>query len=209
MFNVVTQKLKLIYTSLKKQNDIGFSNEVGFTTSELSNIKLSSIESYAEMVASFADNSTPDLISNGRVEHAKILINNLFSHTQEKICIFSSELISEIYESKEVLNHAKELLASGKKIEILLQDVNDISELNDHKFIALCREHEDSCEFKIVNEADRGIESHMVVMDKKGFRFCPNKKIKEAIGSFNNPEISSHLFREFQILFRRAVPLCN
>ena len=85
------------------------------------------MKKYNEMVRDYADRKCEDLIPNSGIEHAEVLIKNLFSHAENEVRILTGSLNARVYGTSEVLKSVDEFLHSGsnKKIKILLQDVDD------------------------------------------------------------------------------------
>lgn len=161
---------------------------------------------YREMVRKYADNQVREIIPNGGLEHARVLIANLFSHAQGTVRIFSSKLHQGIYKDFEILASGKKFLSGGKdrRLEILFQEVSDITEVQDHPFVGLCKAFSGQCDLRGVAESDKHRATHFVIMDEVGFRFCPDKAATAAIGTFNHPEVAENLVKQFTIMFNRA-----
>lgn len=169
------------------------------------------ISRYAQIIKEYADEESEEIIPNGGIHQAAALIDNLFSHAKQSMKIFSSRLHPGIYESEEVLASAKLFFKNkdGRKAQILLQDTDELSDLGERKFLKLCRDFSDQCEFKKVGQIDKNEKSHFVIMDNTGFRFCPDKELTAAIASFNNPKIVTNLGKQFDIIFSRGVHLSS
>ena len=162
-------------------------------------------QTYRDYIYECAMKKTSDIISNGSLVHAKILIGAFFLCAHDTIKIFSSKLIADIYEDEEVLKNAELFLAKNKKIEILLQDIDEQNNsIDKHKFIKINNNLPRQCEIKTVSQKDKKITSHFVLMDKVGFRFCPNKTEPRAIASFNQPEVAENLIEQFDKLYERG-----
>ena len=167
------------------------------------------ISRYAQIIKEYADKEAEEIIPNGGIHQAAALIDNLFSHAKQSMKIFSSRLHQGIYESEEVLASAKLFFKNkdSKKVQILLQDTDELSDLGEHKFLKLCRDFSDQCEFKKACQKDKIEKSHFVIMDNIGFRFCPDKNLIAAIACFNNHTIATNLGKQFDIIFRRGIHL--
>ena len=164
---------------------------------------------YKDYVYECGLNNKTEIISNGNLGHAAILIAAFFLYAKDIIKIFSSKLIENIYEDEELLKNAENFLQKGRKVEILLQETNDQNKdtIKNHKFIKLCEKFSKQCTVKTTSEKDEGIKSHFVIMDKKGFRFCSDKTEPTAIASFNQTEIVENLISQFNKLYKRAYQL--
>lgn len=178
----------------------------------------SEIESYSKYVKRLAESKSDVLISNGMLEHARILVCNLLLHAEEKIRIFSSNLAPRIYDDDSTIEALHSFLSKkGTTLEILLQDgesFKSVERLEERRFLKTCRdanlENESvvRCEIKLVaSESDSEIKQHFVIMDSQGYRFCPDKDIPIAIAQFNCPTTASNLIKQFNTLFARSILL--
>lgn len=168
-------------------------------------------ETYREYVNKCADNRYDDIIPNSNLDHAKILIATFFSHSENIIRIFSSRLHADIYEYNELVKNVHHFLQNdeSRKIEILLQEIDEanMNKLDSHHFIEICKEFPQQCELRRVAEIDKNIATHFVIMDKIGFRFCPDREGTSAFASFNQPKAATNLVNQFKLLFNRAISL--
>ncbi|MEP6878809.1 MAG: hypothetical protein ABI865_08150 [Nitrosospira sp.] len=173
------------------------------------------LEIYSNFVSQLAQNKSEVLISNGMLDHARILIANLIFYAGKKVQIFTTNLRPEIYEHYSTVNALKAFLSKENTvIQILLQDraILDSPEiLKDHELIKECMSELPSgtkCEIRVVSDAeDAQIKEHFVIMDSEGYRFCPDKKEPVAIATFRSPIAALNLTRQFDILFDRSTPI--
>lgn len=161
---------------------------------------------YDLYVTKLADSQSSELISNGQIEHAQSLIRNLFSHAEQEVRIFTSNLLPAIYCDTRVVEAATTFLAkTGAKLNILIQNGDRVD--RSMPFFKLCSGNSELCEMKeVAIDADKAIQQHMIVMDATGYRFCADadKDKNEAIASFNDQETAKNLAEQFDILFNRA-----
>ena len=83
----------------------------------------------------------------------------------------------------------------------------NMNKLDSHHFIEICKEFPQQCELRGVAEIDKNIATHFVIMDKIGFRFCPDREGTSAFASFNQPKAATNLVNQFKLLFNRAISL--
>ena len=107
--------------------------------STLKEFKKEIFENYKEYVKEKAKKKDAEIFPNGTVEHAKVVIENLFEIAQRKINIFSGQL-ADVYESDVILENIKKFLEkSNSELKILLQDVEKNSKkLKKNAFVKLC-----------------------------------------------------------------------
>lgn len=171
------------------------------------------MENYRKLVKKLADEGSSDLIPNGGVEHAEVLIENIFYHAKNTVRVFTGRLNARVYGAKDIVDNAKEFLQLDKnnKLQILIQEYSDddLKQFASHNLITMCKEQfDDMCEIKAVNDADdKNVDSHFVVMDEIGYRFEPNKEKPTAIGCFNDAEKAKILNQMFDKMFERGKDL--
>ncbi|MCK4841943.1 MAG: hypothetical protein KAT04_08675 [Methylococcales bacterium] len=167
------------------------------------------MKEYNKMVRDFADQKSEDLIPNSGIEHAEVLIKNLFSHASNEVRILTGSLNARVYGTREVLASVDEFLHSGgnKKIKILLQDVDDnaYDYIKSHPLYLRCKElGESMCEIKFSKDNKDKLQSHFVVIDNNGYRIEPDKSEPIGIGCFNDEETSKKLVDKFDYLFNKG-----
>lgn len=164
------------------------------------------MDKYRQMVKRNADFKSKDLIPNGGVEHAEVLIENIFSHANNTVRVFSGCLNGRVYGSDSVTTEAAAFLKnSDNQLMILLQDIEDWAELDNNELVKICdRDNSGRCIIKKVVPEDKDIESHFVVMDDRGYRIEPDKSKPTGIGCFNDTELATKLNQRFDEMFKRA-----
>ena len=173
----------------------------------------SEIESYNNYVLSLAQSDSDALISNGLQDHARILVTTLISHAKEQVRMFAALANPSIYEHRSTIDALQTFLnTKDTKLQILLQNCgrfNSLESLRSNEFLALCSEHLESgkCEIRRASLEDSDTPEHFLIMDSKGYRFCPNKGVPTAIATFNRPSVASNLVKQFNNLFSRSLPL--
>jgi len=169
------------------------------------------MDDYRKMVKKLADAKSSQLIPNGGTDHAEVLIENIFSHANDIVRIFSGELNARVYGSAPVLAKAKAFLKSGtgKKIKILIQEMNISNSNKDyliaHDLIKTCKEvNPDACEIKFASGDDKEIGSHFVIMDNQGYRLEPDRKKPTGVGCFNDKGRATALSVFYDKMFDRG-----
>ncbi len=163
-------------------------------------------ESYKEVVGEKAKNKDKEIVSNGSVAHAQVVIENLFLHAKKQINIFSGQL-ANVYESDAILANVGEFLKkNNSKLKILLQDTEKGGKkIRENAFIKLCKEFpKGKCEIKIATEYDKKRKNHFITVDSRAYRFEPNKKEKKAIACFNDKDFTGRIDEVFKKIFSRA-----
>lgn len=165
------------------------------------------MDNYRKHVKKLADESSSELIANGGTEHAEVLIENIFEHAGNAVRVFSGELNARVYGSSGIVENAKEFLQSGAdhKLSILIQNKEVLSSLEKHDLIKMCIElNTDMCEIRVVNEADKDVGHHFVVMDEVGYRFEPDREKPTAVACFYDVDNAKLLVSSFDNMFSRG-----
>lgn len=177
------------------------------------------MNNYRELVERLAKTNSSERIPNATIDHATVLIENLFAHAHEKVRILSGQLNKDVYGASEILGKARTFLRGecgvsneGKKrLEILLQEPQ--LDIGENPLVRMCKEEPEFsniCEVKCISDAkDREISCHFIVADGKAWRFEPDKRTPAAIACFNEPEIGKQLDEMFDVLFGRGTPLTS
>ena len=86
----------------------------------------SCFEEYKKAVKESAENKSEDLIPNGGVEHAQVVIENLFNIARKNINIFSGQLNHKVYAVDNIVSSIDRFFNKTKgTLRILLQE-NDV-----------------------------------------------------------------------------------
>lgn len=145
-----------------------------------------------------------NLLPNGSIDHASALIENLLSHAESRVRIFTGKLNPEVYGRENIVDAISIFLKNpDARIEILTQDGLDDSVEN--PFIVVCQNKKNQCAIKNVSESDKLLEGHFVVVDDKAYRFESNKNKLSAVACFNNKNIALKLVDAFENMFDRGV----
>lgn len=174
---------------------------------------------YQSYVDNLAVTGSTELIPNGLPDHARVIIGTIFKHAKKEVCMLSDSLREDIYGHNSVLDSLEKFLSSDKdrKVKIILQGDEDIfgkdtlDELKqERKFIEVCSKYASQVDIrKSTKKIDKRMSKHFTVMDRTGYRYCPDKTVTEAIACFNDSSTASHLRNQFEILFNRSNELNN
>ncbi len=165
---------------------------------------------YYEKVKQLADNSSTELISNGDIKHAIILIHQLLIRAQQKVRILTTCLDEKIYNNIRLVEAVKQIVNKNVEIEILIQKPNLISQSNE--FLNICKSYT-NCKLRIANNPnDPDLISHYITMDEKAYRFCSDSNKQHdpadgsvsAIASFGRPELVKRINSWFDKKFHES-----
>lgn len=162
------------------------------------------MEQYRKFVKKRAEEKSAELIPNGGIEHAEVLVNNLFKCAKDTVRVFTGSLNQNVYATASVLDNARKFLSEPHRhLEILIQNEGDVSESN--QLITLCNDNKLSqCTIKYVSTEDTSVSSHFVVADDFAYRLEPDRARYSAVACFNDKSTSSKLSNFFEVMFNRA-----
>ncbi len=160
---------------------------------------------YIKKMEEKARTGSSDIIPNGTIEHASVLIACLFSYAKKKINIFTGHLNPEVYASNEVMKSIKNVLNRKIKMEVLVQDSILLSEEN--KFLKFLKDKEEIFKIKEIDQKDRVRKNHFITIDDSAFRFEPDKNKPLGLGCFNSPDFVTQLNERFVEMFGRGKEL--
>lgn len=171
------------------------------------------MKNYEDMVEALAKSGSPDVIDNSSAEHAAILIKNMFNYATVCVDLFSGCLTKSVYERQDIKDAGRSFIARGGKVRILVQDENSDEFLKDHEFIrsvkSACDDGKDGnfTVSKLSPAIGKDIKAHFLVMDKRAYRYEPDKLKHEAVACFNNPDIALSLSGLFDALILSSSPV--
>jgi hypothetical protein len=156
---------------------------------------------YRKRVAALAAARTGEPISNGSVDHAAIIIEQMFKSAERQVSILSGSLNARVYGRDEIVDQAKFFLAqSNHRLRILLES-DDVMLFRDHPLFERMRTN-DNIEVGIVPAAMRDKYTyHFMVMDDDSYRYEPTKNAPTAVAAFGDRETTSNLSNIFTILW--------
>lgn len=143
---------------------------------------------FEKLVKKYYDNNSNEQISNGSMEHAKILVGYLFLYAKEKsknVKIITGTLEKDFYNLftpsiKDILNN--------NKVSIISENTCVDSDFK--------RAIEDSSNGSII-ENNKNSLPHFILVGNAAYRLETDDNIKLAIASFNRPNIGKFLLEIF------------
>jgi hypothetical protein len=166
-------------------------------------------EAYVAIVRRLAEKRDPEIISNSSIEHAAVLIGEMFRCGSRQANIFSGSLKPALYARDEILNSIGSFLAFKEaKIRILLQDI-DAGTNHAHIFLnqietRLGSAVISSIEIKEAGEFAKRQTFHFATIGDSAFRFESDQTKHEAFASFGQPEQVKKLNHVFDTFWAKA-----
>lgn len=138
---------------------------------------------------------------NGSTSHAAIVVERMLSRAQERVSIMTRYLDPLVYSDPMTLRAAIEFLRGGKKIRVLVDQVEKDGERNEFGNLYA----EGDIEVRQVPEPLReSIAINFSVMDNKGFRLEKDESGATAVVSFGNDEVTDRLLVLFDKVWAQS-----
>lgn len=141
-------------------------------------------------------------IYNATVEHASVVIENLFANANRTVDILSGTFNARVYGRTTVVEEAKLFLASstGNRLRIILEE-DSPHERSIHPFFKVCSEWP-NVELRIASRRVRDLYGfHFVLMDDDCYRFESDKTKSSAIAAFGHKEGAQNLQGIYEYLW--------
>ncbi len=146
-------------------------------------------------------------IYNGSLEHAEVLVEQLFASANSQVSVFTGKLNPRVFASRRVLEKVGEFLGkAGCKVRILIDDPDAVDWL-DHGFVRHFRQSDDLTFKRLDEDVSSKINFHFIVADDDCYRFESDKHKPEAIASFGDKVGGERLSGVFQELWNEAIAL--
>lgn len=187
---------------------------------------LDSLDYYSLLDAAL-ENKTDAVLSNGRPEHARFIIQRFLEHAKGTVRLFTGQLKRtfngvQIYEDKTIRKVAKEFLGrEGTRLAILLQNDIDVEEgeAENHPLVKdileAAQRHELKGTLEIRKASDNDVEwlctsdfpYHWMVMDEEAYRLETECEQAKASVNFGDPKMAEALAKLFDRIFANGRPM--
>ncbi|CAB5496876.1 hypothetical protein [Bathymodiolus thermophilus thioautotrophic gill symbiont] len=163
---------------------------------------------YFKLVEECASKKMDVKISNGKIEHAQILLQAMLRHGKNSVNMFAGTLNKKLYASLEFRISVKiyHLISNGK-LNFIIQDINN---LQNHPLYVLVKSIDprfDKIKFFIVkkdSEASK-YKNHFSTMDDLAYRNEIDDEGVSAIANFNDKETNKEFRQKFNIFMEQSV----
>lgn len=141
-------------------------------------------------------------VYNGSLEHATIIVEEMFAHAKDEVKLFTGRLNADVYGVPPVIGRAREFLAEpNHKARILIEEQVDEERLRRHPFI-LGMSRFDNLEVRCLRAGEYDPSFHMMLVDDHSYRFEPDKNQPEAVATFGDRDTTGHLDGLFEQLWK-------
>ena len=131
--------------------------------------------------------SSSRYFSNGKPEHARMILESFLRHAQTKVNLLCKNLNSDVFNTNSLKNALNDALMRNIEVNILYQD--DISSLQtDLKDFVSKGLH-----LNQANGFGTGMNINFATFDGQGFRLEPNRNEPKAKACLNDPKQAQNL----------------
>lgn len=156
---------------------------------------------YEELVERLLKDGSAEVISNGQREHAAALFKVFLRNANSDVRIFCYDLNKAVFDDAAVLREAADAVKRGVCLQIVMQS----TPLPDSKFVAWAEKSRSAGGSVTLKQCKPGspaaaLRDNFATMDRKAFRYEPNRTELKANACMNQPEITG----EFVSLFEKV-----
>ena len=169
-----------------------------------------SLEDYKKYLVGLLETKSPDIIFNGKVEYAAVLMSSLFESSNKEILMYSTGLKPNLTEKDDYLISFKKYIEKDGKLKLLVQTTEYAEKSKAFSFL-LDRQKKGNrnIEIKIIDpdykkEMLKELNSddcNFSVFDDKMLRFEYVPDEYKAFASFNDPVMAKRLSEVFYKAF--------
>jgi len=180
------------------------------------------ISTYKNRIHDFAERLDPYTFSNEGIEHAEIVLSEMYEHANEFVYVYCGHLSEQLTSRPLFFNALTAYLAcGGKQLKVLIADKPNPEDMSPAliRILEKCKKNksensnDNSIECRLLKDTD-GINSHFQFNEKKSIHFsvADNRAFRleiepekyRAFCSFNNVEISTKLSSIFMTYFNKS-----
>lgn len=158
-----------------------------------------------KVIECIANPECDDIVLNNNIEHATILIEQMFIHGVEKISLLSTSLDSRLYAKENVISAIKEFLSKDNTTLNIVTEESICPQKN-HELLVVFKQFENKVNCK---KSEKWLSDqynyNFLIADDATYRFEEDKKNHEASAGFHDTVIVEKLTRIFNNINKLAV----
>ena len=167
---------------------------------------------YRARIEALAEKRAGEPIYNDSIEHAAIILQNIFSHARHSVKILTGQLNRDAYARRGIVEEVKRFIEDDThRLQILFETESLVAEkkIYHHPFL---REIAGSDRVQL-RHVPQGLQQmynfHFVLMDEDSYRFEPDKAEFGAVAAFGDKDGGKNLAHLFSTLWNRSDPLAH
>jgi hypothetical protein len=150
---------------------------------------------YASDIGRLASGKVNSRVSNSGIEHAAIVIENLFLHSMNVVKVLCGKFSEDVYGRASVKLAIDAFLSkTGTRLEICVTETSDQNAV----VRALIAKFPERVTFRSTNTSD--VKYHFAVGDLQAYRLETDMARREAVVNFNEPSIAFMLDQVFEAI---------
>lgn len=163
------------------------------------------LEIYRANVERLAKLESAEIFSNGRPEHAIIILETFCKYAVARVVIFCQKLSQRTYGSSDLIQSVEMALGRNLPVSVVTQEAPESQE-----FMAAAKRWKAEglpISVSMAQAAHPSLKVNFAVMDSKAYRFEGNRNIPEAFACMNDPKTSASLLHRFIQIRKNSVDL--
>ena len=168
-----------------------------------------SLDNYRERVRELALKRDGEPIYNGSLDHAGIIVEQMFVSAHDQVSILTGALNARVYGTASVIEKVDIFLAGSDTTVRILVEANE-DQITDHPFFERLSKHMGKGDLEVKRVPENWQEFYeyiFLVMDDDSFRFEEDKTKHAAIAAFGDKEGGHHLTEIFDSLWKAGEPV--
>ena len=165
---------------------------------------MNELDLYRANVERLAELESKEVFSNSRAEHAAVIFETFFKKAKQSVVLFCENLSEKVFNLPSVLSFAESALRRGTRLTVLVQKTPQATTFLE----SVKRWQKDELPITIQvskpgSEASTA-SANFAVMDRKAYRFEPNRGEPAAFACMNDVASADRLLGLFSRLERTA-----
>ena len=165
------------------------------------------MESYRDRVEKLARDRDGKPIYNGSLDHAEIIVENMFAHAKSDVCILTGHLNARVYGPAPVMEQARLFLSNPQHTVKLLIEEPEKIEWKEHPFLHEFSDNENVEIRKIPKNLQDSYDFHFLVMDDDSYRYEGDKTKYSAIAAFGDKKGAANIREIFNVLWAKGISI--
>jgi hypothetical protein len=157
------------------------------------------LKTYRANVERLVELQSAETFSNGRPEHATIILETFLKYAEEQVVIFCQRLSQRTYGGPLLLENLGAALRNKKRVSIIVQEEPEAKALM--QAAKLWKEENLAISISAAGPSAGPVQANFAIMDQKAYRFEQDRDKPEAFACMNDPksaQLLAHRFSQFE-----------
>jgi hypothetical protein len=161
------------------------------------------MEEYRAQIDHLISKSDGEVVLNGSASHASMVVERMFSRALTEVRILTRAFDPAIYCDQYVLRSALDLLRSGRRLKVLVEDPLP-SEIGKNPYFSDLKDIGDLQIRQVPDDLRGPIAINFALMDENGFRLEKDETGATALVSFGKSSMTSRLSELFSVVWEQS-----